>query len=193
MLRPKEPSPVVVDRFPLTVQDQRRLALLLGLEELPPRCTALLGDLLAVHLKAARALREPTQEIRTRPGVAAVIAKARKALRPFTEIDTGIDADTLQSLKPHVDAFLAAADKRLAELGAMRRVYWYRQPLYLTCPRLRVIFEEFAVPDIRSERRHLRRFAFDALTAATIELRSIDERHLDRLDEFLDAPLEPLG
>jgi hypothetical protein len=192
MPRPKAPSPFVLDRFPLTVVDQRRLALSLGREELPPECTARTGEALAMHLQADRALR--TQATKTTPGsVAAAIVKACRALDPFTSVDSGVDADTYLSLKPLADAFLAAADRRLAELRAMSRVYPLKRPLYPTCFLLRRIFEHYAVPDFMSERKHLRQFAFDALTAIGAELGDIDETHLYRLDEFLYASSEPSG
>lgn len=192
MPRPKPPSPVEVDQFPLTAQDRKRLGVSLGFELLPPDCADLVGELLANHLKAGRALRG-REKGTTAGGVEAVIEKARNALEPFTAMDSGIDADTFRRLRPLAGPFLAAADERLRELQGMPRVYPERELLRETCCRLRMIFEGYAAPDFKADLSARRRFAFDALTAAGIELPSIDDAHLKRLDEFLDAsPQQPI-
>jgi hypothetical protein len=179
-----------VDRFPLQPQDQKRLALSLGFEQLPPPCAAVLGDTLAAHVTSARVLRERDNQY-TAGGVLVAIVKACNAVEELTAVERGIDADTRRTLKPAAEAFLAAADERLQELRAMPRIYPERELLRETCSRLRLIFDQHAAPDFKVDRTARRRFAFDALTAAGIRLPSIDDAHLTRLDDFLDASPQP--
>lgn len=189
--RPKPPSPDLPDRFPLPSKTARSLAPLIGSEKLPLQCATELEELLAVHLRVAQA--EPKRDGKTTAGkVEAAIVKATAAIRGLTRLDAGVDADTYRSLKPRADAFLAAAETRLAELRGLPRSYPHQEPLRLTCPFLRRIFERHAYQGFNT-RGNLRRFAFVALKAADIVSSSVDEAHLERLDEYLDAePQLPL-
>jgi hypothetical protein len=175
----------------LSVPDRRCLALSLGHEELPDRCAAALAEVLACHVEGARRDRE--RENKTTGGnVAAALVKTRNAVKELMAPDSGIDDDTRRSLEAAANAFIAATEARLDELEPLGRIYPDLEQLRLICPCLRRIFEGYARPDFINERRHLRRFAFDALCAAGVDIPgSIDEAHLYRLDEFLDAELHP--
>ena len=189
--RSKPPSPDLPDRFPLSAKTARSLAPLVGYEKLPEQCATELGELLAVHLRAARADKKSAGK--TPAGkVEAAIVKATAAVRQLTRLDAGLDADTYRLLKPKADAFVVAAEARLAEMSGQPRSLLPREPLRLTCPFLRRIFERHAQHGFNT-RGNLRRFAFVALSAADIVSSSVDEAHLDRLDEYLDAePQLPL-
>jgi len=189
--RPKPPSPDLPERFPLSAKTARSLAPLIGYEKLPEQCTTELEELLAVHLRAARA--EKKSASKTPAGkVEAAIVKATAAVRQLTRLDAGVDTETYRLLKPKADAFLAAAEARLAELSGQPRSLPHQDPLRLTCPFLLRIFERHAQQGFNT-RGNLRRFAFVALSAADIVSSSVDEAHLDRLDEYLDAePQLPL-
>lgn len=185
MPRPTPPSPVRVERFPLKPEDRERLASHLGREELPALCADQLGDILARHLEAHRA--EGNRQDKTTPGnVAVAIGRVCRALEKLVALDSGIDVDTRRSLKPAADAFIFEAQARIAELQNMPRIYPRREILRLTGPYLRLIFKEHVQVGF-DERRNLRWFALYALWAAGVDTRSIDEAHLDRLDEYLDA------
>jgi hypothetical protein len=189
--RPKPPSAGLPDRLPLSAKTARSLAPLIGYEKLPEQCATELEELLAVHLRAARA--EKKSAGKTPAGkVEAAIVKATAAVRQLTRLDAGVDADTYRLLKPKADAFVAAAEARLAEMSGQPRNLAHQEPLRLTCPFLRRIFDRHAEQGFNT-RGNLRRFAFVALSAADIVSSSVDEAHLDRLDEYLDAePQLPL-
>ena len=189
--RPRPASPELPDRFPLPAKTGRSLAVLVGYEKLPEQCATELEELLACHLRLAHAERKDESKA-TAGKVEAAIAKAVAAVRHLTRLDAGVDADTYRVLKPRADAFLSAAAARLAELRGLPRSYPHQEPLRLTCPFLRRIFERHAHQGFNT-RGNLRRFAFVALKAADIVSSSVDEAHLDRLDEYLDAePQLPL-
>ncbi len=192
MPRPKPPPAVLSDRFPLPARTARSLAVLIGREELPARCATELEELLAVHLRAAHAERQ--RDGRNTAGNAeAAIVRATSAVRQLARVDAGIDADTYRILKPRADAFLAAARARLAELRGLPRIYPSQEPLRVTGPLLRRIFERHAHEGFNT-RGNLRRFAFMALRAADIVTSSVDAAQLDRLDEYLDGELQlPVG
>ena len=185
-------KPVPLERFPLPAKTARTLAALIGCEQLPTQCATELEELLACHLRVAHAERK--RESKTTVGrVEAAIIKATSAVRHLTRLDAGIDAETYRTLKPRADAFLAAAEAHLAGLRGGPRSYPHQEPLRLTCPLLRRIFERHAYEGF-STRGNLRRFAFVALSAADIASWALDEAHLERLDEYLDAePQLPLG
>ena len=192
MRRPKTRSPLLPDRFPLPARSARSLAALIGCEELPAQCTIELEELLAAHLRAARADGERKGET-SRDQVEAAIVRATSAVRQLTRLDTGIDADTYRILRPRADAFIAAAEARLAELTGLPRNPPLQDPLRQTGPFLRKIFERHVSQGFNT-RGNLRRFAFIALNAASIVTSSVDEADLDLLDEYLYAePLLPLG
>jgi hypothetical protein len=187
----KTPSTELPDRFALTAKAARSLAVLIGCEELPAQCATELEELLAAHLRAARAERERKAE----PAggkIEAAIAKAAAAVRYLARLDSGIDADTYRVLRPRADAFLAAAEARLAELRGLPRPPLQQEPLRLTGPFLRRIFERH-VREGFSTRGNLRQFACIALKAANVLGASVEEADLDLLDEYLDAePQLPL-
>lgn len=188
MPRSKRSSPELSDRLPLPAKTARSLAVLLGCQELPPQCATELEELLAVHLRAAHA--EQERDSRTPAGEAeAAILKAMAAVRHLTRLDAGVDADTFRILKPRADAFMAAAGARLAQLRGLPRIYPHQEPLRVTGPLLRTIFEKHAQQGLNT-RGNLRRFAFIALKAAGIVTSSVDEAQLERLDEYLDAELQ---
>ena len=133
--RSKRLSPENPDRFPIPAETARRLAVLIGRDPLPAQCATELGELLAVHLRAAHAERTRESKMGSQP---------------------------------------------------------HPEPLRLTGPFLRRIFERHAGQGFNT-RGNLRSFAFVALSAAGIVSSSIDGKHLDRLDEYLDAePQLPL-
>jgi hypothetical protein len=103
--------------------------------------------------------------------------------------DSGIDSETYDRLKPIADAFLAEARQQITRLNGMPRVYPQKELLWSIAPFLRLIFEKYAQPDFTRNISHRRRFAFDALTAVGAYMPSIDEKHLNRLDLFLDAEI----
>lgn len=188
MPRPKPPSPELSDRFPLPPRTARSLAALIGREELPAQCATELEELLACHLRAARA--ELERDRKTAAGeVEAAILKVTAAIRQLTALDAGIDADTYRMLKPRADAFMAAARARLAELRGLPRTYPHQESLRVTCPLLRRIFEKHAHEGFNT-RGNVRRFAYLALAAADIVASPVEESHLERLDEYLDAELQ---
>lgn len=180
--RPRAPSPDLPDRLPLPARTVRALATLIGCEKLPAQCATELEELLACHLRLAHAERKRDSNKATGK-VEAAIVKAMSAVRQLTGLDTGIDADSYRVLKPRSDSFLAAAEARLAELRGLPR---QQEPLRMTGPFLRRIFERHAAEGFNT-RGNLRRFAFIALCAADIVASSVDEAHLDRLDDYLDA------
>ena len=184
-------KPVPIDRFPLPARTARTLAALIGCEKLPAQCATELEELLACHLRVAQA--EQKRGSRTSAGkVEAAILKATAAVRQLTRLDAGIDAEAYRTLKPRADAFLAAAEAQLAGLRGGPRSFPHQDPLRLTCPFLRRIFERHAYQGFNT-RGNLRRFAFVALSAADVVSWSVDEEHLERLDEYLDAePQLPL-
>ena len=190
MPRPKPSSPVRLERIPLSPGDCKRIALHLGHEELPALCADELGECLACHLKAVRADGE-RQNKSTAGNVEAAIVKAWRAVEELAALDTGIDANTRRSLKPTADAFISAAQSRIAELQGVPRIYPHQEMLRQTCAFLRLIFEKHVQAGFNT-RGNLRRFAFEVLGTVDIDKPSIDEAHLDRLDEFLDAPPHPL-
>lgn len=190
MPRPKakRPTPAHSDRFPLPPRTARSLAALIGREELPAQCATELEELLACHLRAARAERE--RDGKTTAGeVEAAILKATAAVRQLTGLDARVDADTYRILKPRADAFMAAAQARLAELRGLPRIYPHQESLRVTCPLLLRIFEKHAHEGFNT-RGNLRRFAFLALRAADVVTSSVDEAQLERLDEYLGAELQ---
>ena len=139
----RPPSQDLPDRFPLSAKTARSLAPLIGCEKLPAQCATELEELLAVHLREAHAGEK--RESKTSAGkVEAAIVKATAAVRHLTRLDAGIDAETYRILKPRADAFLAAAESRLAEMRGLPRGYPQMDPLRLTCPFLRRIFERHA-------------------------------------------------
>ena len=186
--KPRRPSPAHSDRFPLPPRTARSLAALIGREELPAQCATELEELLACHLRGAHAELERDGK-RAAGEVEAAILKATAALRQLTRLDAGIDADSYRMLKPRADAFMAAAQARLAELRGLPRTYPHQEPLRVTCPLLRRIFEKHAHEGFNT-RGNLRRFAFLALAAAGIVASSVEEAHLERLDEYLEAELQ---
>jgi hypothetical protein len=191
MPRPKTRLPALPDRFPLPTRTTRSLAVLIGCDELPAQCRTELEELLAAHLRAAHADGERKGE--TSPDrVEAAIARATAAVRQLTRLDTGIDAETYRILKPRAEAFILAAEERLAELSGSPRSPPLQDPLRLTGPFLRKIFERHVSQGFNT-RGNLRSFAFIALHAANIVASSVDEADLDLLDEYLDAEPLPLG
>lgn len=183
---------VPLDRFPLPARTARTLATLIGREKLPAQCATELEELLACHRRVAHA--EQKRDSKTTAGkVEAAILKATSAVRHLTRLDGGINAETYRILKPRADAFLAAAEAHLAGLRGGPRSFPHQEPLRLTCPFLLKIFERHAYEGFNT-RGNLRRFAFVALSAADVVSWSVDEQHLERLDEYLDAePQLPLG
>jgi hypothetical protein len=143
MTRPNAPSQAVADRFPLSAEACRKLAALVGCEQLPQECAEEVAALLACHRRAADAERR----------------RARRKAPP-------------------------------AKPRAASRINPRRDLLRLTCPLLRRIFEQHVQQGFHT-RGNLRRFAFVALKAAAIATPPVDESHLDRLDEFLDAEPHP--
>jgi hypothetical protein len=189
MTRPNALSQVVADRFPLSAEARRKLAALIGCEELPPSCADELAALLGCHRRAAAAER---RRERKAPGgkVTAAIVQATTAVQQLTAVDTGLDAETRRVLKRAAEAFVAAAEARLATLRSASRLYPHQELLRLTCPLLRKIFEEHVQQGFDT-RGNLRRFAWLALNAAAVVRLSLDESHLDALDEFLDGDRHP--
>jgi len=169
----------------LTPDARRRLARLLGREELPLRCFEELDACLTRHLEADRA--EVERKNRAAPGDAeTAIANACQALEELVGLDSEIDAESLRILRPHARAFIRAARDRIAELLRMPRAYSHHELLRQTCPRLRQIFERYVLSGA-NKRQNLRRFAFEALFAAGAATEGID---VARLDRYLDAPLK---
>ena len=184
----KPPTPVHSDRFPLPAKTVRSLAPLIGREELPAQCATELEELLACHLRLAQD--EQEREGKAPAGdVEAAILKATAAVRHLTRLDAGLDADSYRTLKPRADAFIAAAQARLADLRGLPRIYPHQEPLRVTCPLLRRIFEKHAYEGFNT-RGNLRRFAFLTLRAADVVTSSVEEARLERLDEYLDAELQ---
>jgi len=184
---PEPPSPVELERVALSREAKRELARLAGYEELPAGCTAEVGECLARHLEAEQAERERKNSA-TAGNVEIAIANACKAVEELVALDGGIDAESLRILRPHAKAFITAGRDRIAELLRLPRTYAHREVLRMTCPTLRRIFEKHVRPGFNT-RGNLQRFVFKALRAAGIETPRIDEAHLERLDDFLDAQL----
>jgi hypothetical protein len=187
MPRPRPPSPVPITRVPISVRDNKRLSRFLGLEQLPAKCADAIGEVLACALKIRRTEKSRTSKT-TAGNVESAIAIAARELELLVALDSGLDDESRTHLKPAVDAFAAAAHQRVAELRKMERVLPHQEILRSAGPFLRVIFERYANPDFR-KLSNLRRFAYHALKSAELAT-GIDESHLDRLDNFLNA--EPL-
>ena len=177
---PEPPEPLALPR-----EARRRLARLLGREELPLRCYEELGSCLARYLETTRA--EVERKNRSAPGdVEAAIANACQTLEELVGLDSGIDADSLRILRPHARSFISAARDRITELLRMPRAYSPHELLRQTCPRLRAIFESHVAAGANT-RQNLRRFVFEALFATGARTAGIDAA---RLDEYLDARLK---
>jgi hypothetical protein len=168
----------------LPVDSYQRIASYLGLAELPELCKRRIQESLARHHRLERAERERKDKAAA-GHVEAAIASACKTLEELVALDSGIDAESLRILRPHAKAFITAGRDRIRELLDMPRANTHHDLLRVTCPSLRLIFQEHARPDFRSK-AHLRRFAFETLNAAGIATPGIDASHLERLDEYLD-------
>jgi hypothetical protein len=186
MSGPRPDASVEPKPEPLAAQVARRLAAMLGRPQLPALCIEQLGECLARHRDAARAERERKNKAAA-GNVEVAIARACKTLEELVALDSGIDADSLRILRPHAKAFIVAGRDRIAQLMNTPRAFPHEELLRQTCPVLRHIFQQHADTGART-RSNLRRFAFEALRAAEIELPNIDATRLDRLDSYLDAP-----
>jgi hypothetical protein len=185
MPRSKPSAPVKADRVSLPASSWRRIASQLGLDELPELCRVRVEVCLAHHLKVERAERERKDKAGA-GHVEAAIARACKTLEELVALDSDIDAESLRILRPHAKVFIAAGRDRIRELLDMPRATAHHELLRLTCPVLRLIFQENAQPDFNTKAR-LRRFVFEALRAVGIATPGIDETRLERLDEYLDT------
>jgi hypothetical protein len=184
MPRAKPAAPEPLEPFALPRAARRRLARLLGREELPLRCYEELGACLAGYLEATRS--ELERKNKSAPGDAeAAIANACQSLEELVGLDSGIDAESLRILRPHARSFISAARDRITELLKAPRAFSPHELLRQTCPRLRRIFESHVAGGANS-RQNLRRFVFEALFATGARTEGIDAARLER---YLDAPL----
>lgn len=191
MPRRLPPSGVESDRIPIPAETQKRMARAIGLEALPPWCTGEVGEILAWYLRTTETEKNRKHKT-TRGNVVAALMNACKAVEAVTTVSSGVDDETRRRLYPSGAHLVSKMRERIAELEGTPRIYTVSESLRLVGPAFRGLFVKLRNDPMHPSAdfmspSHFRRFVFEAFTGAGIELSGIDEAHLDRLDEFLNA------
>lgn len=189
MPRAKSPSPLggrPEVNFSLDTLAIKRLASLLGRDSLIDLEINVLNEILTINLTSRKWLKK--QKVKTtRANLIAALNKLLVDIRPFSdEKISGMDAETFEKLSPAIHQVEKIVNSRIVELKAHPRIIQENEMLRNTCPQLRIFFDHAAACNLKGDRPSLRKFVFEALSSANI-WSGIDEAHLDRLDDYLNA------